>query len=62
MASGAGHDAMILADRMPAGLVFLRSPHGISHHPAETVREDDVEAALQTGLRFLDELASLRRD
>ena len=62
MASGAGHDAMILADRMPAGMVFLRSPDGISHHPAETVREDDVEAALETGLRFLDELASLRRD
>ena len=38
MASGAGHDAMIMAARMPAAMLFLRSPGGISHHPDETVR------------------------
>ena len=40
MASGAGHDAMILAGRMPAAMLFLRSPGGISHHPDETVLEE----------------------
>jgi len=31
----------------------LRSPGGISHHPAETVREEDVEASLHVGREFL---------
>ena len=55
--SGAGHDAMIMAARMPVAMLFLRSPGGISHHPDETVLEEDVVAALATGLAFLNELA-----
>jgi len=55
--SGAGHDAMILAGRMPAAMLFLRSPGGISHHPDENVIEGDVAAALGAGLAFLDDLA-----
>jgi allantoate deiminase len=58
MSSGAGHDAMIVAARMPAGMLFLRCADGISHNPAESVREEDVAAALDTGLLFLDEVAS----
>lgn len=61
MSSGAGHDAMILAGRMPVGMLFLRCAGGISHHPAESVREDDVAAALEAGLMFLDELAQAHR-
>jgi allantoate deiminase len=56
MTSGAGHDAMIVAHRMPVGMMFLRCEKGISHHPAESVREDDVAAALDAGLKFLDEV------
>jgi allantoate deiminase len=56
MASGAGHDAMIVARRMPTAMLFLRSPGGISHHPDETVLADDVAAALDVGMRFLEEL------
>jgi allantoate deiminase len=56
MHSGAGHDAMIMARQMPATMLFLRSPGGISHHPAETVMVEDVAAALDAGMRFLDEL------
>lgn len=55
--SGAGHDAMILAGRMPVAMLFLRSPGGISHHPDEAVIEGDVAAALGAGLAFLDDLA-----
>jgi len=58
MPSGAGHDAMVMAARLPAAMLFLRSPGGISHHPAETVLEDDVEAALNVGREFLLRLAS----
>lgn len=54
MSSGAGHDAMIVASRMPAAMLFLRCEKGISHHPAESVREEDVAAALEAGRRFLD--------
>jgi allantoate deiminase len=56
MASGAGHDAMVLAEKMPVAMLFLRSPGGISHHPDESVLAQDVEAALQAGMRFLEEL------
>jgi allantoate deiminase len=56
MASGAGHDAMIVARRMPAAMLFLRSPGGISHHPDETVLEEDAAAALEVGMRFLEQL------
>lgn len=55
--SGAGHDAMIMAGRMPAVMLFLRSPGGISHHPDEAVREEDVEAALLVGQKFLEKLS-----
>jgi allantoate deiminase len=58
MVSGAGHDAMILAERMPAAMVFLRTPEGISHDPKESVATRDVEKALECGLYLLDQLAS----
>ena len=56
MISGAGHDAMIMARRMPAAMLFVRSPGGISHHPDETVLPEDVAAALVVGRTFLEQL------
>jgi allantoate deiminase len=53
MPSGAGHDARIVAERMPISMLFLRSPGGLSHHPDESVRPEDVEAALATTLAFV---------
>jgi allantoate deiminase len=53
MASGAGHDAMILAQKIPAAMLFLRSPGGVSHHPDENVLVEDVQAALNAGMHFL---------
>lgn len=61
MPSGAGHDAMVMAARVPTAMLFLRSPDGISHHPAESVREEDVEAALKVGEKFLERLAAVTR-
>lgn len=61
MPSGAGHDAMIVATQMPVGMVFLRCQDGISHHPAESVREEDVAFALEAGLKFLGELERRHR-
>lgn len=56
MVSGAGHDAMVMAQRLPTAMLFLRSPKGVSHHPEETVRVEDIEAALAVGLKFLEEM------
>ena len=53
MTSGAGHDAMILAPHVPAAMLSLRSPDGVSHHPDESVVLADVEAAIEVGLRFI---------
>ena len=58
MASGAGHDAMIMAEKVPSAMIFLRTPGGISHDPAESVAVGDVEKAIECGLHFLDQLAS----
>jgi len=56
--SGAGHDAMILAPYMPTGMIFLRSPGGISHHPDESVLLQDVQAALAAGINVLKLVSS----
>jgi allantoate deiminase len=56
MLSGAGHDAMVVARRMPAAMLFLRSPGGLSHHPDESVLPEDVAAALTAGMKFLGDL------
>jgi allantoate deiminase len=58
MTSGAGHDAMILAEKIPSAMIFLRSPGGISHDPAESVEVEDVAKALECGLHLLDQLAN----
>lgn len=57
MASGAGHDAMILAEKVPAAMIFLRTPGGISHDPAESVHLEDVASALDCGMHLLEQLA-----
>src|SRR5262249_8313449 len=57
MPSGAGHDAMVLAQHIPAAMLFVRSPGGISHHPDESVREDDVATAIAVGRELVIGLA-----
>jgi allantoate deiminase len=57
MVSGAGHDAMILAEKVPSAMIFLRSPGGISHNPKESVLLDDVAKAIECGLHLLNQLA-----
>jgi allantoate deiminase len=57
MVSGAGHDAMILAEKVPSAMIFLRSPGGISHNPKESVLVDDVAKAIECGLHLLNQLA-----
>jgi allantoate deiminase len=46
LASGAGHDAVVLSRVCPAAMLFVRCAGGISHDPRESVSEEDVAAAL----------------
>lgn len=56
--SGAGHDAMAMVDLCPMGMLFIRSPGGLSHHPDETVRVGDVDLAHRALLAFVKEFQS----
>ena len=53
MVSGAGHDAMIMARKVPSMMIFVRSIAGISHHPDEAVHKQDVEKAIRVGVSML---------
>lgn len=45
--SGAGHDAMAIADICPVSMLFMRCDKGISHNPAEAIMESDVAVTLE---------------
>ena len=48
MPSGAGHDAQILAHRLPSGMLFIPSIGGISHDIAEDTAEKDIVRGCRT--------------
>ena len=56
MPSGAGHDAQIFARHMPAGMLFVPSIGGISHHWCEDTKEEDIVLGAQV---FADAVAGL---
>lgn len=47
MPSGAGHDAQTLATIMPAGMLFVPSIGGISHHWTENTADEDIVTGAQ---------------
>jgi N-carbamoyl-L-amino-acid hydrolase len=47
MPSGAGHDAQVLATIMPAGMLFVPSIGGISHHWNENTGDADIVTGAQ---------------
>jgi allantoate deiminase len=60
LASGAGHDAVIMSAVVPVAMLFVRCQGGISHNPAESVLNSDVVAAIEVLNRLLDELVKER--
>lgn len=58
LASGAGHDAMVMAALCPTAMLFIRCAGGISHNPAESVDPADAGLALAAMLGFIDRLES----
>lgn len=55
--SGAGHDAMLMANITDMAMLFVRCKGGISHNPGEFVSAEDAEIAVETVLIALEELA-----
>ncbi len=53
MPSGDGHDAQSVAHFAPVGMVFIPSVGGISHHPEEYSRPEDIEAGVNVLLGTL---------
>ena len=53
LVSGAGHDAGVMAAVAPTAMLFVRSPGGVSHHPDEAVRREDVAAAIGVMVDFV---------
>ncbi|MEJ1154335.1 allantoate amidohydrolase [Microbacterium marmarense] len=45
--SRAGHDGMAIGAITDVGMLFLRNPDGISHHPDESVSSGDVARGIQ---------------
>jgi acetylornithine deacetylase/succinyl-diaminopimelate desuccinylase-like protein len=54
LASGAGHDAAMLATIAPVAMLFVRCAGGVSHNPAESVTVEDVAAAIDATTRFFE--------
>ncbi|CAM2946427.1 allantoate amidohydrolase [Saccharomonospora xinjiangensis] len=57
LATGAGHDAGVLAHHVPTAMLFVRNPTGVSHAPAEHAEADDCEAGVAALARVLAHLA-----
>ena len=52
--SGAGHDAAAMSDLTDVGMIFLRCKNGVSHSPAEFVKQEDLNAGMKILLKFVE--------
>lgn len=58
LATGAGHDAGILASAgVPTAMLFVRNPSGVSHSPAEHAERDDCLRGVDALATVISELA-----
>jgi N-carbamoyl-L-amino-acid hydrolase len=58
LATGAGHDAGVLADLIPTAMLFVRNPSGVSHAPGEGASDDDCRAGVAALTSVLGDLLS----
>lgn len=56
--SPAGHDGMALGAITDVGMLFLRNPEGISHHPDEAVAASDVALGIRALIEAIVQLAA----
>ncbi len=55
--SGAGHDAAVLGKITPAVMLFVQCRDGLSHHPDESAKVEDIAVTLDVMNDFLQLLA-----
>ena len=53
LASGAGHDGLMMSKLCPIGMLFVRCKGGISHNPAEYATPQDIGIATAALIRFI---------
>lgn len=56
LVSGAGHDAVVLAEATDAAMLFVRCRDGLSHHPEESAAPADIADAIRVLTDFLADL------
>ena len=54
MPSGAAHDTMCVAERVPSAMVFVPCKDGISHSPLEEASAADAALATEIILNAID--------
>jgi N-carbamoyl-L-amino-acid hydrolase len=57
LATGAGHDAGVLAAELPTAMLFVRNPTGVSHAPGETASDSDCRSGVDALATVLAALA-----
>jgi N-carbamoyl-L-amino-acid hydrolase len=58
LATGAGHDAGVLAAFVPSGMLYVRNPTGISHAPEEFAEAEDVDHGARALADVLEHLST----
>lgn len=54
LASGAGHDGVMMQQIGPIGMIFVRCLKGLSHHPDEYCAPEDIAAGIDVLVEFLN--------
>ena len=53
LASGAGHDAVVMSTLGPVAMIFVRCRDGLSHHPDELASPEDIASGIKVLVGFL---------
>ena len=57
LSTAAGHDAGVLAEHVPAAMLHVRNPTGVSHSPEEAASVDDCVQGIEALAAVLEDLA-----
>jgi allantoate deiminase len=55
LASGAGHDGLMMSKLCPIAMLFVRCKAGVSHNPAEYASPQDMGLAIAALVRFIEQ-------
>jgi len=55
--SGAGHDSLYIAEKVPTSMIFVPCEEGISHNEAENAKSEDLAAGANVLLHSILKIA-----